>query len=422
MMPERARKKKDRRSNLVFLFTSLLLAGPLAGCGSGEEKGVGEQADPTGGQPQAAKSDRTAATLELEATYPEGFSFLNGVRELPDGTVLAADPLAQVLLRIDLDASTADTMGRVGPGPQEYEQPDQVFPLPENRSLLVDLGKMQLTQIARDGRFEGGIPMTIPKDDGFPTILHPRFVDDQGMLFQQAPRPREGGPPDSAAVTRFDRATGVVDTVATVWLPELQMTRSRGRGFLPRLLEATDAWAVGPEGQIVIIRARDFSPEWIFPGGRYVTGPPLPFPEIPVSREDKTAMLEEFQNSGISMTSSVSRESGVQRMTMTRGIRASGDSPGIDDFEWAETFPPFHSDRAIVSFQGEVWVQRHLPLGEKSQWEVFGQEGLWQGSVTLPSGYQLLAFGHGGDGREVAYLTRTDEFQLKWLERHEVVR
>ncbi|MCJ7627373.1 MAG: hypothetical protein MUO50_03185, partial [Longimicrobiales bacterium] len=49
------------------------------------------------------------ATLELDAAYPEAFSFLSGVRELPDGRLLAADPLSQVLLRVDMDTGTADT-------------------------------------------------------------------------------------------------------------------------------------------------------------------------------------------------------------------------------------------------------------------------------------------------------------------------
>lgn len=415
-----------RKPILVFLFASFILAGQMAGCGSDERSnegsGVGTPESEPGGQPPESNSDRRAAILEMEATYPEGFSFLNGVRELPDGRILAADPLAQLLLRIDLDASTADTLGRVGPGPQEYEQPDQVFPLPGNRALLVDLGKMQLTEMAPDGSFEDGIPMSIPREEGFPTVLHPRFVDDRGMLYQQASRSRGGGPPDSAAVIRFDPGTGVIDTVATVWLPEFQMTRSRGRGFLPRMLEPRDTWAVGPEGQVAIIRARDFSPEWVYPGGTNVTGPPLPYPEFPVSRADKTFLLEEMQNSAISATTATSRDGSVQRMTMSRGIGASGDGPSIDDFEWAEVFPPFRSDRAIISLLGEVWVERHLPVDKDSRWEVFDQEGAWQGSVTLPAGYQLLGFGHGGEGREVAYLTRTDEFQLKWLERHRIVR
>ena len=335
-------------------LSSFVLAGLLAACGPGEVGGSGETAQYQAGAPGENPFQRQAAILELEATYPEGFSFLNGVRELPDGRILVADPLAQALLRIDLDASRADSLGRVGPGPQEYQQPDQVFPLPNNRSLLVDLGKMQLTEMAADGSFEGGRSMSIPREEGFPWVIHPRFVDDQGLLYAQAPRSREGGPPDSAAVIRFDRSTGVMDTVATVWIPEPQMTRTRSRGFLPRLLEAADTWGIGPEGEVVIIRARDFSPEWIHPDGRIVTGPPIPFTESPVSREDKISILEELRNSAISSTAAVSRDGGVQRMTMSRGIPDTGDSPGIDDFEWAETFPPFRTDRTVISPEGEL--------------------------------------------------------------------
>ena len=41
-----------------------------------------------------------------------------------------------------------------------------------------------------------------------------------GSLYDQAPRSRDGGPPDSAAVIRYDRETATMDTVAMVWLPE----------------------------------------------------------------------------------------------------------------------------------------------------------------------------------------------------------
>ena len=87
------------------------------------------------------------ATLELDATFPEAFSYLSGVRKLSDGRILAADPIGQVLLRLDLDAGTADTLGRQGPGPQEYDGPDQVFPLPGDSTLLIDLSNGRLTVI-----------------------------------------------------------------------------------------------------------------------------------------------------------------------------------------------------------------------------------------------------------------------------------
>jgi hypothetical protein len=109
-------------------------------------------------------------------------------------------------------------------------------------------------------------------------------------------------------------------------------------------------------------------------------------------------------------------------MTMSRGIPETGDSPGIDEFEWAETFPPFRTDRTVISPEGEAWVQRYLPTAEGTRWEVVDGEARWVGYVALPGQYRLLGFGQGVDGREVAYLTRTDDYGLKWLERHRVLR
>lgn len=63
----------------------------------------------------AAEMDVSAfAQLELDASYREPFSYLSGVREMSDGRILAADPLGQVLLSIDLESGVADTIGGVG--------------------------------------------------------------------------------------------------------------------------------------------------------------------------------------------------------------------------------------------------------------------------------------------------------------------
>lgn len=393
----------------------LLLAG--AGCSGREQENVEDPQLSTG-----AILEGTAARLELEATYPEGFSFLNGVRELSDGTVLAADPLAQLLLRIDLDTSTADTLGRSGPGPQEYQQPDQVFPLPGDSSLLVDLGKTQLTVIHPDGTFGEGMSMTIPRDEGFPDILTPRFVDEGEYIYDQAGRSRDGGPPDSAAIVRVHRVSRSMDTVAMVWLPETPLRRTQRFGYLPKMLEARDDWAVGPDGRVAVIRAQDFSVEWTFPDGRRVVGPPHSFETESVTLEDKEALMADMRSSSLSIISSVSRTGGVQRMAMSRGTPNSGDGPGVDDFEWAEIFPAFRNDRALISRRGEVWVERWVPVGSDSRLEVFDSEGIWLGSVVLPPRRRLVGFGQGPDGGEVAYLTRTNEYDLKWLERYRVTR
>lgn len=405
-----------------FLLVSFLACGGDAPPGDGTGDSSGPQT-PAASEPSSLGSAPEAvATLELEATYPEGFSFLNGVRELADGTLLAADPLAEVLLHIDLDAGTTDTLGRPGPGPQEYKQPDQVFPLPGDSSLLVDLGKMQLTEMGPDGVLGDGIPMAIQTGDRFPLVLHPRFVDQQGRLYDQAPRPRDGGPRDSVAVIRFDRATGEMDTVAMVWFPEIEQIRSREGGFVPRMLEARNAWAVGDDGRVAVVHAQDFSVEWHLPDGSVVKGPPHDFPTYRVGGAEKEAFLSGMRSSGISMTAATSREGGVERMTMRRGISWDGGGPSVDDYEWAETLPPFHSDRVRVSSRGELWVERYLPVDSLPRIAVFDEHGQIRGSATLPPRTQLLGFGLGSEGHEVAYLARTDEYDLRWLERYRVLR
>ena len=110
--------------------------------------------------------DGRVATLQLDVTYPEPFSYLSAVRELADGRILAADPISQVLLRLDLDAGTVDTLGRHGAGPQEYKGPDQVFPLPGDSTLLVDLGNGRLTVIDPEGTFVGWTPRSSPNQEG----------------------------------------------------------------------------------------------------------------------------------------------------------------------------------------------------------------------------------------------------------------
>jgi hypothetical protein len=399
-------------------FLALLFAGASACTRAGDTDDLKN----TGAPPGAPGSDATAPSLEFDSRYPVGFSFLNGVRELGDGLVLAADPLSQVLLRIHADMETADTLGRPGPGPQEYRQPDRVFSLPADSSLLVDLGKAQLTTVLPDGSFGSGLAMLLPSDERFGQLLHPRFVDEDGNLYFQAGRSRDGGPPDSAAVIRYGRGDGAIDTVGMVWLPEMNSRRSRSRGFLPKLMEARDDWAVGADGELAIMRAHGHIVEWTRPDGSRTAGSSHTFPNHPVGRSDKEALLVEFQSEAISMMSTSTRSGSVTRMTMSRGVPDAGDRPDVDEFEWAEFFPAFRPDRALIAPSGELWLERWLPVERPTQWEVFDEEGRWVGSVTLPPRYRLLGFGTTTDGSEAAYLSVSDEFDLKWLERHRVVR
>ncbi len=124
---------------------------------------------------------------EPDAAYPEALGMIQTVRALPDGRVLVADPLGQVLVAIDMDAGTSDTIGRRGAGPGEYDQPDAVFPLPGDSTLLIDLGNGRLTVLGPD--LERGATMPLAFGDpqrGDMTFILPRGTDNRGRIYSGA--------------------------------------------------------------------------------------------------------------------------------------------------------------------------------------------------------------------------------------------
>jgi len=44
------------------------------------------------------------------------------------------------------------------------------------------------------------------------------------------------------------------------------------------------------------------------------------------------------------------------------------------------------------------------------------------GTVDLPERREIIGFGSTAEGDPAVYLVRTDEFDLKWLERYRLVR
>jgi hypothetical protein len=203
-----------------------------------------------------------------------------------------------------------------------------------------------------------------------------------------------------------------------VWLPKPEQI-SHGNGFTQRMLEPSDDWAVGPDGRVAIVRANDFSVEWRFSDGRTVAGPSHPFRSFPVERADKEAYLAELRTSGISSMAVGHPSTGIQRISMSRGLYRSGEVPDVSAYEWAEALPRFRSGRTRVSPLGEAWVEPFLPVDSAPRMEVFDEAGVWRGSIQLPTGRRLIGF---GKSQETVYLVRTDELDLKWLERYRVVR
>jgi hypothetical protein len=391
-----------------FVFVALLLALNISCTGSG---GSGGESD-----------SGIIATLEMDAAYPEAFSYLSGVRELPDGRLFAADPLSQVLLRVDMDAGTADTLGRVGGGPGEYQQPDAVFPLPGDSTLLVDIGRTYLTVIGPDGTFHDGQSMALPTEEGIPTIILPDALDALGRIYYQGMGGMRGGPQDSVGVSRYDRTASSSEVIAQAWRTEPVITRSGENISMsrPRMVP-NDDWAVGGDGRMAVVRANGYYVEWLMPDGTVVTGPETPFEAIQISHADKEANLEENSSSGLSISVMMTSSGGTNMQMSRGGSMGGGDGPTVEGETWGETFPPFRDQSAMVSPSNDLWVQRWLPVDRDPLMDVFGPDGVLKGSVVTPRGAELVGFGQGPSGEGVAYFVRTDEVGLQWLERYRVV-
>ena len=187
-----------REAAVRVALVAIALGGCDRGAGAGEDQSGAVPRDepepassvPLAGaqpaDPEAVSPDPSAVVRlgEPEAVFPEPFAVVSTVREFEDGRVLVADPLGQIVVRLDLDAGTADTIGAVGEGPDEYRQPDAVWPLPGGRTLLVDLGNGRLTELTPELRFGETRPFAMgnPGGGGMLMVL-PQAVDDRGRVY-----------------------------------------------------------------------------------------------------------------------------------------------------------------------------------------------------------------------------------------------
>jgi len=352
-----------------------------------------------------------------DASFPEPFALVQRVRELPDGRVMLADPLGQALVVLDLEGGGADTLGGVGQGPAEYRQPDAVFRMPGDSTLLVDLGNARLTVLAPDGSFTETMPIAQgqPGPGGGLQIITPAGVDSLGRIYF---RPFGGGPgrglPDSAAVVRWDRRVASMDTVARVKLPAMSQSTSGGGddrsvSVMPIPLSPQDGWAVGWDGRVVAVRAPDYYVEWIGPDGSVTRGQPVAYEPVPIRRADKEEWIEGL---GGGLRIGMTIENGERRVSLGRG-GGSGASPDPDQFNWPEAKPPFDAGAVWVSPEGRAWVRRYVPAGQAGLVDVLSRDGRLERQITLPPKRNIVGFGRG-----VVYLIRTDDLGLQWLERY----
>ncbi|MEM7415226.1 MAG: hypothetical protein AAF389_07005 [Gemmatimonadota bacterium] len=406
----------ERLLSSSLRFTFAMTAAFAAGaCGSGDaaDGDVGSTGDEAAGTALGAPT----------ASFPEDFGAILAVRELSDGTVLVPDPLGGVLFQVDMDAGTREQIGAEGQGPEEYRQPDAVWTLPGDSTLLVDLGNGRMTALTPDLSFGETSPMSAGDPRTGMIIAIPQGVDDEGRVYSRSISMSMGPgneSPDSGAVLRVTRGSLAVDTAAMFKLQDRIVETSGGPNnqnvsVRPVFLSPEDAWGVAPDGAVVMARSSDYSIEWHAVDGAVTKGQPTPYDVVQLGTDEKLEFLRARSTSGGGIGISVTMDNN-QSMQMSFGRGGAGrtqNEENPDDYTWPEVKPPFYSERIPVDPMSRAWVRRHVEAGEPSTYDLFDRSGDRVATYLLPHGERVIGFGAG-----TLYVVVADEFDLNYLRRY----
>lgn len=332
--------------------------------------------------------------------FDEGFGLIRGVRELSDGRVLLSDSAGKLVAFIDFEAGTMRVLGQVGRGPDEYEMPSSLVALPNDHSMLLDLGNMRLVDIDADGDFVETYPARRQVGHSSTTVA-PRASDSDGWLYFEPGGPGPGE--ETGYVLRWHPETDVIEEVTTFQRAPVRASSRRGP---PPPFPLNDAWSVQFDGSLVIARAVTYGVDWIA-GSKRTSGPELPYEAVRVTDADREEFRERFARTAVAMDIS-SDGSVVGAFTPGRAM--------IDQAYPDDVFPdvkgPFMSGGVHVAPWGEAWVRRSVRAGAPALYDIFDGGGARLRQLQLEPETQLIGF-----GPTHIYTTRTDEFGLQYLQR-----
>jgi hypothetical protein len=175
-----------------------------------------------------------------------------------------------------------------------------------------------------------------------------------------------------------------------------------------------DGWAADPSGRIAIIRASDYHVDWIEPGGTVTAGPRVPWEPVAVTEKDKLAFTRNFlANSGIGGKGGPGGAPGGLIATPPELMEPAKVAALAANTAFAPVKGPFTDTRPIIGPDGTLWVERSMPLGSPSRWDVFDPNGRLIKQVDLPAGRRLV-----GLGRASLYAAAVDPDGVERLERY----
>ena len=355
------------------------------------------------------------------------FSLVTTAIEIKPGQVLALDGIELELAMVDFAQGSKTAIGRQGSGPGEYRVPTGLFRLAGDTNWILDAAQQRLVAFNPDLTAGTSIPMIMFDQSTMTATSAPFFTDRKGQVYAsamaiQVGRGGAGGTdaqislPDSVGVVKIDprgkvpRAELARVRFPISGKPDIKMngTAMKYTMAYPGLV-ASDPWTVFPDGRIAIVRGANYSVEFIAPDGKKSAPTRIAYSPIRVTAADQKAEMDEARR--------VMQEQGkaAQKM-MPAGMTM--DFELLPPASWPANYPPVAPLGALAGADGRLWVKRSTPIRiGREQWDVIDQGGKLVASWRLPAKTTLVAVGQG-----VVYTTRTDEDDLRYLQRVEIGR
>ena len=273
--------------------------------------------------------------------------------ELSDGRVALTMMGLHGIVVYDFDSARADTLGRTGAGPGEFERSDVVVAMGGSRFGVLDPVLRRATIYERPGSVEGVIPFATD---------HVADVEQLSMAagwFGTGLR----GSHDSLPVLHRSVDAAASDTIAHIHIaPTHRIELGAISLNFPIEYAPADFWGVLPDGRTWIARGGANRIDWVMADGRRVTGPSIPYTPIRTVDADQHTW---------------------------QGMPAP---PLIDTVkrEMAPFKAPFQG--ALASDDGQIWLWLNQAAGYPSeQYLVVGADGAPILQVEVPLAHRILA-------------------------------
>ncbi len=392
----------------------------------------------------------------VHAVTTDSLGMVNNVRALPGGRLLINDASSRRVLLVDstfttisiVADSTSSTANAYGP------RSGSLIAFRGDSTLFVDAASLSMLVIDPTGRI--GRVMSVPRSQdammlaagglGTGAYYSNGYLVYRGMpgfRMQMGPSgtPTIPSVADMMAIVRVNLQSRAVDTVGFIKIPKTNTNMSRSDdGKISISIEVNplpvvDDWVVTSNGDVALLRGKDYHIDWMSPDGTHRSSPKMAFDWKRLSDEQKVALIDSVKairdraaaanpGQGNAMAAAFGAALGMggaaggaaPQMVMSFDMRGGPGGPGgpprsggapqimapqinyVSPTELPDYQPAFFATSAKADDDGNIWVRTipTKPAPGGAVYDVINGKGEVVDRVQIPENRTIVGFGQGG--------------------------